>query len=504
MAMDKTLSLENTPLMNRRKFIHLGVVGTGALVTGIDSLHSQPAASAKPSTTVAMPISVAPLAQPDLDTMFSDMRERAGVNALLPFMYTHEPHRAGVPPRATFHGGNYARPHLQYYKDTPFTLADMQAPEFGNVDILERVIPVARKHGIRVFCFLLEDNVLPPTVPDWQSLYEVDHHGRPTKGHPGGPCFNNPQYQNFALGLVEDYARSYEIGGIMWGSERQSGFLNTLALSQSDVQDSGRTTCFCEFCQKKGHDQGIDVARARAGFDALENFIRANRSGQTPRDGHFATFWRVLMQYPETLAWENLWVTSRHQFQAALYQRVKSVNPSLQVGWHVWQNVSFSPFQRAEENLAALATFSDFIRPAVYNNVAGGRFASYVRSSTRSVYGDLTPTLANTVLQAQLGYDEAPYDQLAATGFSAAYVERETRRSATAVSGHPVQIWPGVDIDVPVEKGESHCTPESVARAVKAAFAGGASGIILSRNYTEMKPENLSSAGRALRDLGVI
>ena len=83
-------------------------------------------------------------------------------------------------------------------------------------------------------------------------------------------------------------------------------------------------------------------------------------------------------------------------------------------------------------------------------------------------------------------------------------MEKETRRSVEAVGGHPVQIWPGVDIDVPVEKGESHCTPESVAGAVKAVFKGGATGIILSRNYTEMKPENLSGAGGALRELGLI
>ena len=37
---------------------------------------------------------------------------------------------------------------------------------------------------------------------------------------------------------------------------------------------------------------------------------------------------------------------------------------------------------------------------------------------------------------------------------------------------------------------------------MKAAFKGGAQGIILSRNYTEMKPENLSGAGNALRELG--
>ncbi len=96
----------------------------------------------------------------------------------------------------------------------------------------------------------------------------------------------------------------------------------------------------------------------------------------------------------------------------------------------------------------------------------------------------------------QLNYNEAPLDKLAATGFSADYVERETRRSVDAVAGSPVQIWPGVDIDVPVSAGEAHCTPESVASAVKAAFKGGAGGIILSRNYVEMKPENLSGRER--------
>lgn len=81
---------------------------------------------------------------------------------------------------------------------------------------------------------------------------------------------------------------------------------------------------------------------------------------------------------------------------------------------------------------------------------------------------------------------------------------KEIRRSIQAVAGHPVQIWPGVDIDVPVGARESHCTPESVALAVTAAFNGGSEGIILSRNYVEMKPENLSGAGNALRELGVI
>ena len=153
--------------MNRRKFIQLGVAGTGAALTGIESLRSEPAAistALKSSTMVAIPISVAPLAQRDLDALFADMRERAGVSALFPFIYSHEPHRAGVEANEKFHGGNYARPHPQFYQDTPLTLSDMRASEFGDVDVLERVIPVARKHGIRTFCFLLEDNTLPAAV----------------------------------------------------------------------------------------------------------------------------------------------------------------------------------------------------------------------------------------------------------------------------------------------------------------------------------------------------
>jgi hypothetical protein len=91
------------------------------------------------------------------------------------------------------------------------------------------------------------------------------------------------------------------------------------------------------------------------------------------------------------------------------------------------------------------------------------------------------------------------------TGLSAGYVERETHRAVEGVAGgpRPVDIWPGIDIDVPVPAtGVSHCTPEGVKAAVKAVFAGGGTGIILSRNYIEMKPENLAAAGDALREIG--
>ena len=494
--------------MNRREFLAMTATTAGAALAGSKLLGSDTAAApAKPKrgeAVIAMPISTQPLFKPDLDRILEDMRVRGGVNVLMPFIYTHETHRAGVEPDfPKFRGGNYAIPHMQYYKDTSLTYEDMRATEFGDVDGLDRVVAAGKKHGIKVYPWIIEDNHCPD-IPRWQPLYEVDSHGRRSTGHPAGPCKNNPGYQGYLSNLMEDYARSYDIGGFMWGAERQSGFLNALSAGDSTRPDGGgRATCFCEFCQKKAKDAGIDVARAKLGFAELEKINRARQTKQRPSDGYFSSFWRAMMNYPELLAWENLWVRGRHDLQAMLYAKVKSINPSLPIGWHIWQNVTFSPLQRAEEDYAVYGKFSDFVRPAVYNNCGGERFRAFCGNGLGVVYGDLTPEETYNTLGRQLDRHEASYDKVSAAGFSADYVQREVRRAVDGLTGTPTQVWPGIDIDVPVPAGTSICTPEGIKQALRGAFAGGATGVILSRNYIEMKPENLTAAGDALRELGV-
>ncbi len=444
-----------------------------------------------------------PLARPDLPRLIDSLQHQVGINAVFPFIYSHIGERAGVHSPG-FRGGNYAIPHMQYYKDTNLSYEDMRGPEFGDKDLLALAIAAARPRGIKTFAWIIEDN-RRPNIPAWEKLYEVDFHGRRTDRHPSGPCNNNPLYRGYLLGLVEDYARSYEIDGIMWGSERQGGLLNALgAYHAGAAADPGKATCFCEFCRKKGRDLGIDVERARRGFGEVEGFVRAGRAHKRPRDGYFTSFWRILLNYPELLAWENLWVRSRHELQAQLHARIKSVNPSLPVGWHIWHNVSFSPFHRAEEDYAAMTAFSDFIRPVLYSNCAGERMRSFVESTRGNVFGDVPPDEMLDVLYHQLDYREAPYDRVYSAGFSADYVERETRRAVDGVAGTATRIWPGIDIDVPVPEGASHCTPEGVRQTVRAVFRGGGQGLLLSRNFVEMKPENLAAAGGALRELGLL
>ncbi len=502
--------------MNRRAFLKLSAVGAGATLAGPSLLRAQTPATPKiaieaspvllkKKPLIGIQLAMEPLMRPNLNAVFDDLQSRAGVNALFPFIYGNTYRWAELPNVAqkNYRGGNFGIPHMQYYKETNLTYEDLRAPEAGDMDVLERITTEGRKRGIKTFAWILEDNPLPREK--WAETYEVDFRGRRASGHPSGRCYNHPFYRAFILGLVEDYSRSYPIDGVMWSSERQGGFLNALgAWAHGEHADPGRATCFCEHCVKRGREQGIDVERAKKGFAELEKFVRAGRAQERPRDGYFVSFFRLLLNYPELLAWERLWIRSRLDFMSAIYTKVKSVNPSLQVGWHIWHTVSFSPFHRAEMDFAEIAKISDYIKPVLYSNCAGERVKSFVDSVGQNVFGDLAPADSLKMLYQMFDYKEAPYDRVFSTGFSADYVRSETRRTVDDVAGTSVEVWPGLDIDVPVPAAASQCTAESVKQTVLAAFQGGASGIVLSRNYSEMKAEHLSGAGAALRELGFL
>ncbi|HEX2514219.1 MAG TPA: hypothetical protein VH257_05890 [Chloroflexota bacterium] len=122
---------------------------------------------------------------------------------------------------------------------------------------------------------------------------------------------------------------------------------------------------------------------------------------------------------------------------------------------------------------------------------------TFHRNLARTIFGDARPEASLELMYGILGVDEAPLDALPATAWSAEYVRRETVRAVTG-AGPGVAILPGIDIDVPTGEGQTRCTPEGTREAVKAAFAGGARGVILSRKYSEMRLANLFAVQEAL------
>jgi hypothetical protein len=388
----------------------------------------------------------------------------------------------------SFHGGNYATPHAQFYEKT--VLKNLRAPDHGDLDILEAVLPATKKRGMKTYCWY-EDN-FSSDIPGIEPLREIELSGR----RASTLCPLNPDYRNFLTGLTEDYCRSYDIDGVMWGSERGGPLDNILSRPTNPTS----VTCFCDLHQKAARERGIDVDRAKQGYQKLADFIRAAGAGERPTDGYFVTFWRLLVEYPEIVAWEKLWTDGKHEIYAEIYKTAKAAKPSVQVGFHIWHVNSFSPFFRAEQDYPAFAKVADYLKVVVYNNCGGPRYEKSTAGFASTIFRDIPKDEVQQLFNHMLNYgDEAPRAELPKMGLSSDYVARETKRALTDVQGK-CKIYPGIDIDIPTGKNEKKTGSKDVYDATTAALKSGADGVIFSRKYSEMKLENLKAGGRAVRE----
>ncbi|MGI8746218.1 MAG: hypothetical protein ACR2NN_27280 [Bryobacteraceae bacterium] len=486
---------------NRREFLK---ASSGA---ALGCALSQVAA-AVPGKMIGLQLGAVSFVDEGVERVLDILQERAQVNTLFLATFTYGRGIAGrqVPGQplpdhgkqvhdTDFHGGSYTKIHPQYYQGT--SLQEFRAPELGDFDLLEAVVPAAKKRGMKSVCWF--EDVFRTDTPGVQNLQEKDLHGRA----PGTLCFNNPEYRNWLLGVVEDYARSHPIDGIMWGSERQGAFSNAIGARHGGrSSDPGRVTCFCEFCQSKGKERGINFDRTREGYLALEQFVRDSRGHKRPVDGYYVTLWRLMLRYPELLAWEMLWTDSLRETYQAMRQKAKSIHSNIGVGWHIWHNNSFNPIYRAEQDLREISKYSDFLKIVIYHNCGGERMASYIDSVGDTIFGDVPKQELLDFHYRVLNYQEKPYSEISKAGFSADYVYRETLRAREGLKGAMTLLWPGIDIDIPTAASSGKSTPEGTKEAVLAAFRGGADGVLLSRKYSEMRLANLSGAGAAVKQVG--
>ena len=493
--------------MDRRSFVETSALLAGGALIGMprDDVSSPAPATAAPAAEPMIGIQVGAVSFVDEGTeaVLELLGSDAAVDTLFLATFTYGRGIGGRQPRGSplpdhgkqvyddaFHGGNFATPHAEYYRGT--SIAPEKAPDHPGYDLIADVLPAARRRRMKVYCWF--EDVFRRDVPGFEAAAEIDLHGRRT----GQTCHRNPSARRFWLGLVEDYLRSYDVDGLMWGSERQGPLDNALGANHGGVATA--IGCFCPHCLTAAHEQRIDVDRAREGFLQLERWAAALRAGERPADGAFVNFWRLRLKYPELLARERLWTDGLRDTYRDMYHLAHDLSPTKGMGWHVWHNNSFSPFYRAEHDYREYGEYSDFLKVVTYNNCGGPRMAQYIRNVRQTLFADLA---AQQVLDFTYGvqqYRERPLDRITQDGLSADYVLRETRRAVAGSPAH-VRIWPGIDIDIPTGPNEKKTQPEDVYQAVKAAFAGGAHGVLLSRKYSEMRLANLRAAGRAVREV---
>jgi len=510
---DHRLSMLVSAIVDRREFLETSTLLTGGAllsgvpVSGVDG--PSPQTPRADSRMIGIQAGAVSFVDEGTERVLDTFQETASINTIFLATFTYGRGIAGrqlpsqpLPDHGkqqydadTFHGGNYATPHPQYYRNTALT--PEKAPDHPGYDVVADVLPAAHRRGMKVICWF--EDVLKYTAniaaPGFDRAQEVVLAG-PASDF---ACSRNPHTRNFWLGLVEDYLRSYDVDGLMWGSERQGPLGNVLVANHGGAGAGGRVACFCQYCLAEAKTRGIDVDRAKAGYTQLMAWADAVRAGRKPADGAFVTFWRCLVKYPEILAWEKLWNDALEDTYRDMYKLAHEIAPAKGMGWHVWHNNSFSPFYRAEQDYADFARYSDFLKVVMYNFCGGERLAQYVRSTQRSLFADFTLEQVLELTYDVQQYHDQPLDKIPAAGLGADYVLRETRR-AMAAAGPRMKIWPGIDVDIPTAATSKKTTPDDVYQSVKAAFDGGAAGVLLSRKYSEMRLDNLRGAGRAIRE----
>ena len=176
----------------------------------------------------------------------------------------------------TFKGGSYTKVHPQYYKDT----VDPELPRARFRRLRRPRGGPARGPEARH-----EDHLL---VRRRLERERAQHRAGCRRSASTARNADHALLQQSQLSQLaararsEDYARSYEIDGIMWGSERQGAFSNALGASHGGGGgDAGRTTCFCQFCETQGQGSAASTRPApEPGFQALDD-LRARRTRGT-------------------------------------------------------------------------------------------------------------------------------------------------------------------------------------------------------------------------------
>ncbi|MEO5891672.1 MAG: hypothetical protein ABIQ31_15600 [Ferruginibacter sp.] len=475
-------------------------------------LYSSETATVKPEPlTVGIQLHQISFLDEGVDKVLDLLQQRGGVNTIYFSTFSYDRGIAGrqmpgyeFPDHGVresdakfFHGGNYATPHPEFYKNIAIKGEKMRAPDAGNLDILPEVIIAAKKRGIKVFCSVLDSFDYPEDIAAYIKEYtEVDLWGKKRSAM----CFYKAEVKAFWKALVTDLCSSYDIDGILFFNERNGPLTNTIGANFDVGFDPSRITCFCDDHKREAIKSGIDFERAKDGYEKLEVMVQASLKDRRPSDGYYVAFSRLLLSYPEILAYHQMFDRGKHEILKDIYATVKGINNKLQVGFHIEHENSFNPFFRATRDYEELASKADFLKVVAYNNAGGERYAGFIQSIGSTLFRDVPMETLMRFNNHLLNYGAEPrLDDLATAGLTPDYVYRETQRALAGVNGK-CKVFTGIDMNIPIDKKSRFASPADTYSATLAACVAGADGIILSRKYSEMMLANVDAAGRAIRE----
>ncbi len=395
----------------------------------------------------------------------------------------------------------WVRAHERYYKNTILRhQANTQDFEYGDRDLFDEIQKPLRTRGMKIFARWYEptgyDRVLvdgDPSIKNWDNVMVVDIDDKRGKS----PCWNNPDYREWLRASVEDMFYHYELDGIQFGAERVG------PLSEQLFRHDFTPTCFCPHCIAKNKNAGLDSERARRGYRELSVLMQTVRSGEKPLDGVVTCVLRLFQKYPEILGWNYQWILADNEIQKMIYDTVKEIKPEAQVARHIdHQRSSWDIFYRAAAPYSEMTGTCDWIKPILYHEIFGPRLHHWkLAEENKTFTSELSLEQSLNLFYALFHYDQKVFPSLENldNGIPPEYVFIETRRAVEATHDK-LPVASGIGIDIPWNGKPFPGKPESIYEAVQLAFKAGARGVVASREYDEMRFENLKAFGDAVRD----
>lgn len=424
------------------------------------------------------------------------MQELAGIQSVMTFSHSHvfRQYQPGFGHKTDADGKPltdlFVKTDPKYYSHP--ALQGITTGKYAGRDILDELYEETEKRGMKVFARILEPYRITGVIPGFEEFAEENSNNEK------GPnvCFNHPEYIAYWDSVIEDLIHNHSyLHGFKFGQERAGPMHEALA---------GRAgTCFCKHCRKIADSLHINMEQARRGVQALQQYSIGIKNEERPADGNFVTFIRILSEYPDLLSLEKLWMDSREGQRKRMYKKIKSINPVVQVGWHIDHGMTWDILTRAFNNYATMGPYSDWLSTAVYFDSMGRRSRNHYNKNHRNLLlGDATPDISYPMYLSMLGYDpkaEATLEEHEEkdTSFSAEYVYAECRRAVMTVKGtakvyaRPGWDMPGYDCDV---------QPEEVHAAVTRALDAGVDGLWCGREWDELQEKNIIAFGKAVRD----
>src|SRR5437868_196960 len=165
--------------MDRRLFLHnvAGAVVSASLLN--TNMADKPT---KPERMIGLQVGAVSFADEGVSRVLDECQKSASINTLFVATFTYGRGIAGrqVPGQPlpdhgrqeydtdSFKGGSYTRVHEQYYEAT--VLRSFRAPDFGDYDVLDAVLPEARKRGMKTICWF--EDVWNSKVPNIAQVQE--------------------------------------------------------------------------------------------------------------------------------------------------------------------------------------------------------------------------------------------------------------------------------------------------------------------------------------------